>query len=120
MFESVAIVTGASQGIGQATAVRLARDFSALVLVARNRAHLEQTAEAVTAAGAEARVIDADLAQPEAARAVVDQALAAFGRGQSDTRELMAELERVRDRGEQVGIRVALPRIETAITQLRW
>ena len=47
MSKSVAIVTGASQGIGQATAIRLARDFSALVLVARNRANLEQTAKAV-------------------------------------------------------------------------
>ena len=47
------------------------------------------------------------------------RALAAFGRGQSDTRELTAELERVRDRGEQVGIRVALPGIEIAINQLR-
>jgi NAD(P)-dependent dehydrogenase (short-subunit alcohol dehydrogenase family) len=80
MSRSVAIVTGASQGIGQATAVRLARDFSALVLVARNRAHLVQTAEAVGAAGAETLVLDADLAQPEVAQAVVDQALAAFGR----------------------------------------
>jgi 3-oxoacyl-[acyl-carrier protein] reductase len=80
MSKSVAIVTGASQGIGQATAVRLARDFSALVLVARNRANLDQTAEAVTAAGAETLVIDADLAQPEVAQTVVDQALAAFGR----------------------------------------
>ena len=59
MSKSVAIVTGASQGIGQATAIRLARDFSALVLVARNRANLEQTAEAVRAAGAEALIIDA-------------------------------------------------------------
>jgi hypothetical protein len=47
------------------------------------------------------------------------RALAAFGRGQSDTRELIAELERIRDRGEQVGILVALPGIETAINQLR-
>ncbi|WP_224367388.1 SDR family oxidoreductase [Hyalangium versicolor] len=80
MTPSVAIVTGASQGIGQATAVRLARDFSALVLVARNRSNLEQTAEAVKAAGAEVLVIDADLSQPAAAQAVVDQTLAAFGR----------------------------------------
>ena len=47
------------------------------------------------------------------------RALAAFGRGQSDTRELTAELERVRDEGEQLGIRVALPGIETAINRLR-
>ena len=52
MSKSVAIVTGASQGIGQATAIRLARDVSALVLVARNRANLERTAEAVKAIGA--------------------------------------------------------------------
>jgi 3-oxoacyl-[acyl-carrier protein] reductase len=80
MSNSVAIVTGASQGIGRATAIRLARDFSALVLVARNRASLEETAAAVTAIGAEALVIDADLGQPEAAQAVVGRALAAFGR----------------------------------------
>lgn len=80
MTKSVAMVTGASQGIGQSTAIRLARDFSALVLVARSRANLERTAEWVRAAGAEALVIDADLAQPSAAQTVVDQALAAFGR----------------------------------------
>jgi len=80
MEKSVAIVTGASQGIGRATAVRLARDFSALVLVARDRANLERTAEAVKAAGAKALVIDTDVAQPAAAESVVDQALAAFAR----------------------------------------
>src|SRR5262252_3497616 len=78
--KSVAIVTGASQGIGRATAIRLARDFSALVLVARDRGSLEQTAEAVKAAGADAVVIDADLAGPWAAQWVVDRAGDAFGR----------------------------------------
>jgi short-subunit dehydrogenase len=68
MSKSVAIVTGASQSIGQSTAVRLARDFSALVLVARNRANQEQTAKAARAAGAEALIIDVDLAQPSAAK----------------------------------------------------
>ena len=44
MTKSVAIVTGPSQGIGQATAVRLVRDFSTIVLVARNLEHLNRTA----------------------------------------------------------------------------
>ena len=80
MSKSVAIITGASQGIGRATAIRLARDFSELVLVARNRANLDETAEAVKAAGAKPLIVDADLADPAAAPAIVDQALAAFGR----------------------------------------
>jgi 3-oxoacyl-[acyl-carrier protein] reductase len=80
MHKSVAIVTGASQGIGRATAIRLARDFSAVVLVARNGAALEQTAQEVKAAGAEPLTIVADLAEPSAAQAVVEQALARFGR----------------------------------------
>jgi 3-oxoacyl-[acyl-carrier protein] reductase len=41
MEKSVAIVTGASQGIGRSTAIRLARDFAALALIARDRANLE-------------------------------------------------------------------------------
>lgn len=64
MSQSVAIVTGASQGIGQSTAVRLARDFDSVALVARNRANLERTATAVNAAGAESLVIDVDLPIP--------------------------------------------------------
>ena len=66
MEKSVAIVTGASQGIGRSTAIRLARDFTALVLVARDRANLESTAEAVKAAGAKTLVIECDLSHPEA------------------------------------------------------
>jgi 3-oxoacyl-[acyl-carrier protein] reductase len=80
MSKAVAIVTGASQGIGSATAIRLARDFDALVLVARNRAKLETTAAAVKEAGAEPLVIDLDLADPASARKVVEQTLAKFGR----------------------------------------
>src|ERR1700742_1694887 len=80
MSNSVAIVTGASQGIGQATAIRLARDFTGLVLVARNRANLEETAKAVEAAGAKPLVVDVDLSRPDAAQAVVDRTVTAFGR----------------------------------------
>jgi NAD(P)-dependent dehydrogenase (short-subunit alcohol dehydrogenase family) len=80
MTQSVAVITGASQGIGQATAVRLARDFSALALVARNRANLEKTAALVRTAGAEALVIDADLGEVPAAQLVVDKTLSTLGR----------------------------------------
>jgi NAD(P)-dependent dehydrogenase (short-subunit alcohol dehydrogenase family) len=80
MTGKVAIVTGASQGIGRSTAVRLAKDFSAIVVAARSREPLEQTAAEVQAAGAKALVIDVDLSLREAARQVVEQTLAAFGR----------------------------------------
>jgi NAD(P)-dependent dehydrogenase (short-subunit alcohol dehydrogenase family) len=80
MSSSTAIVTGASQGIGQATAIRLAKDFGKVVLVARNREHLQETAAAVTAQGAEPLVIDIDLAEKAAARVVVETTLSTFGR----------------------------------------
>jgi NAD(P)-dependent dehydrogenase (short-subunit alcohol dehydrogenase family) len=80
MSNSVAIVTGASQGIGRSTAVRLAKDFGAIVMVARNRANLEETAALVAAAGAQTVIIELDLADPGAAQAVVDRTLTAFGR----------------------------------------
>jgi NAD(P)-dependent dehydrogenase (short-subunit alcohol dehydrogenase family) len=79
MSRKVAIVTGASQGIGRSTAIRLARDFSSIVLVARNREKLDQTADDVKNAGAATLVIDADLSRPEAAQDVVDKTLSAFG-----------------------------------------
>lgn len=63
MSSKVAIVTGASQGIGRSTAIRLARDFGSIVLVARNRENLEQTAADVKKAGAEALAIDLDLSR---------------------------------------------------------
>jgi 3-oxoacyl-[acyl-carrier protein] reductase len=78
--KSVAIVTGASQGIGKATALRLAHDFSALVLAARDEENLAATAAEVRSAGAEATVLAVDLRQPESADIVVNSALQSFGR----------------------------------------
>ncbi|MFY9689931.1 MAG: SDR family oxidoreductase [Candidatus Acidiferrales bacterium] len=78
--KSVAIVTGASQGIGRATAVRLARDFSAVVLVARNKDKLEGTAADVRSVGAEPMVHDLDLREAQAAEIVIKGTLERFGR----------------------------------------
>jgi NAD(P)-dependent dehydrogenase (short-subunit alcohol dehydrogenase family) len=80
MTKSVAIVTGASQGIGRATAVRLARDFTTLVLVARSRDKLEAVAEEIRKQGREAFVIEADLADPAAPGKVVEETQTRFGR----------------------------------------
>ena len=82
MMKSVAIVTGASSGIGRATALRLAQDFSAVVLVARNKDDLNAVAASIQPLGAEPLVLDLDLGAPEAAGAVVEATLERFG--QSD------------------------------------
>jgi len=78
--KSAAIVTGASQGIGRATAVRLARDFSAVVLVARDEENLETVASEVRSAGAEPLAFAVDLRLPQSADTIVKGALERFGR----------------------------------------
>jgi 3-oxoacyl-[acyl-carrier protein] reductase len=80
MSESVAIVTGASSGIGKASALRLARDFGAIVLAARSGEKLGDVGERVRAIGAEPLVLELDLMAPAAAEIVVKTTLDRFGR----------------------------------------
>ena len=78
--KSVAVVTGASQGIGRATALRLARDFSAVVLVARDKQDLDSAASEITAIGAKTMVFAIDLRLPQSAETVIRGTLDRFGR----------------------------------------
>ena len=80
-MNSVAIVTGASQGIGRSTAIRLARDFSAIVLAARDADCAEGSGR--HRKGGRERSLwfcDLDLSKIESAEALVKTTLDRFGR----------------------------------------
>ncbi len=75
----VALITGASSGIGKATALALAQAGADVGLVARRRQALEAVAEAVRALGRRALVLPADVTDAQAAQQAVEQTMAHFG-----------------------------------------
>jgi NADP-dependent 3-hydroxy acid dehydrogenase YdfG len=77
---TVALVTGASSGIGEATALALAAEGAHVAIAARRRDRLEALAQKIEALGVEALVLEADITQVADAKAVVDKTAAAFGR----------------------------------------
>src|SRR5438105_11766343 len=77
----VAIVTGASGGIGHAVALRLARDgFRAVLSYAGNAAKAEAAAAEIKAAGGHAFTVQADVADAAAVERMFLETLGAFGR----------------------------------------
>ncbi len=74
----LALITGASSGIGEAAALRLAREGLRLILVARRKERLAAVAERVEFAGGQAHVVVADLSN-EAGRARVLEAARELG-----------------------------------------
>lgn len=76
----VAVVTGASRGIGAAIARELADAGCAVALAARSGAELKARAAEITGAGGKALAHVADLREPDASAALVAATVAAFGR----------------------------------------
>lgn len=77
---TVALVTGASSGIGEATALALAAEGATVAVAARRRDRLEKLAERITGAGGDALVLETDVTDEGQAKAMVEQTVAELGR----------------------------------------
>ena len=75
----VAVVVGASSGIGRATALAFARERFDVVLAARGRPGLESAAAECRAAGGRTHVVPTDVGDADDVRALVREAIATFG-----------------------------------------
>jgi NAD(P)-dependent dehydrogenase (short-subunit alcohol dehydrogenase family) len=80
MHGQVALVAGASRGIGAATAEAFGAAGAAVVLAARDLPALQAVARRIEAAGGRALAVRADVSDAGSMRDLVDQALAAYGR----------------------------------------
>ncbi|MGN0274232.1 MAG: 3-oxoacyl-[acyl-carrier-protein] reductase [Chordicoccus sp.] len=76
-----AIVTGAGRGIGRAVAARLAADgFDVVINCAHSEEAARETAAVCESAGVRALVVRADISDPDGAKKLFDETIAAFGR----------------------------------------
>jgi len=76
----VALVTGASQGIGRACALRLAKSGASVAVAARNREKLEEVAGEIAAAGGQAAAYALDVADEEQIKSVFKAVITQFGK----------------------------------------
>lgn len=76
----VALVTGASQGIGHACALALAREGASVALAARNQQKLDDLVASITASGGKAAAFAMDVAEEEQVKAGIKAAIAQFGK----------------------------------------
>ena len=79
LADKVAIVTGASSGIGRATALLFAREGAKIVVTARRQSELDRLVAEINKAGGEAVPITGDVKDESLAKALVDNATSRFG-----------------------------------------
>ncbi len=75
----VAVITGGTQGIGRATALRLAAEGACVVVCARGQQQLDETATQIRAAGGKVHTVAADVSRAQDCERIVDEAVRAFG-----------------------------------------
>ena len=80
LYGTAALITGASSGIGEATALLLAEHGASVAVAARRKDRLDALVKRIEGAGGKAIAIEADVTQKEHAKKAVDETVAAFGR----------------------------------------
>ncbi|MGH9544991.1 MAG: 3-oxoacyl-[acyl-carrier-protein] reductase [Terriglobales bacterium] len=80
LSDRVALVTGASQGIGRACALKLAQSGATVALAARNQEKLQELAAEIVAAGGKATAFPMDVSDEEQIKATFKAAIAQFGK----------------------------------------
>ena len=76
----VALVTGASQGIGRTVALRLAKDGATVAVAARNQEKLNELVTEITAAGGKAATFALDVSDEDQVKSTIKAAIAQFGK----------------------------------------
>lgn len=102
----IALVTGASRGLGKAMAIALGREGARVALVARDVEKLNETAEAIRSEGGEAAIFQADL--------TIEEQVAAL------ERQVSADLGRVQILINNAGVNLRKPVTDFTLDEWRW
>jgi NAD(P)-dependent dehydrogenase (short-subunit alcohol dehydrogenase family) len=130
LADRVAIVTGGAQGIGGATARRLAEEGAHVLVADLDGPGARRNADAIRASGGSAEALESDVGTEEGVREVVDRAVSQWGRLDivvnnaysgpgGGTADAIAETEASWDRGMNVGLKAMYRAARFAVPHMR-